>query len=98
VRSLISRLGPAQSSRALRLRPAPRGGARRHTPRDAGDQRGRQGPPRVLPEDIIEFNSYEEAMKNSNDPATTEFAQRLGALLDGPPRLYNLDVRLVEEM
>ena len=42
---------------------------------------------------IIEFNSYEEAMKNSNDPATSEFAKEMGALLEGPPKFYNLDVR-----
>src|ERR1035441_10979645 len=43
---------------------------------------------------IIEFSSYEEAMQNSNDPATSEFTKQLGALLDGPPNFYNLDVRL----
>ena len=42
---------------------------------------------------IIEFDSYEEAMKNSNDPATSEFAKEMGALLEGPPKFYNLDVR-----
>jgi quinol monooxygenase YgiN len=42
---------------------------------------------------IIEFNSYEEAMKNSNDPGTSEFAKEMGALLEGPPKFYNLDVR-----
>ncbi|MGP0110981.1 MAG: hypothetical protein ACLPR9_19345 [Acidimicrobiales bacterium] len=42
---------------------------------------------------IIEFNSYEEAMKNSNDPATSEFAKEMGVLLEGPPKFYNLDVR-----
>lgn len=41
---------------------------------------------------IVEFDSYEEAMKNSNDPATGEFAKQLSALLDGPPKFYNLDV------
>jgi hypothetical protein len=42
---------------------------------------------------VIEFNSYEEAMKNSNDPATTEFVQKaMGALLDEPPRYRHLDV------
>jgi hypothetical protein len=42
---------------------------------------------------IIEFSSYEEAMTNSNDPATSEFAEQLSALLEGPPKFYNLDVR-----
>jgi hypothetical protein len=41
---------------------------------------------------IVEFNSYEEAMKNSNDPATGEFAKQLTELLDGPPKFYNFDV------
>ncbi|MGA3352629.1 MAG: hypothetical protein ABSD85_05500 [Acidimicrobiales bacterium] len=41
---------------------------------------------------IIEFDSYEVAMNNSNDPAVGEFAKRLGELLDEPPKFYNLDV------
>jgi quinol monooxygenase YgiN len=45
---------------------------------------------------IVEFDSYEQAMKNSNDPVTSKFAQQMGALLDGPPRFYNLDVRMVQ--
>jgi len=44
---------------------------------------------------IVEFDSYEQAMKNSNDPETGKFAQEMGSLLDGPPKFYNLDVRLV---
>jgi hypothetical protein len=47
---------------------------------------------------IIEFASYEEAMKNSNDPATSEFVQKtMGALLDEPPRYRNLDVVMIDE-
>jgi hypothetical protein len=41
---------------------------------------------------IMEFNSYEEAMKQSNDPVTTDFAKQLSVLLDAPPKFYNLDV------
>lgn len=41
---------------------------------------------------IVEFDSYEEAMKNSSDPATSRYAEELGALLDGPPTFHNLDV------
>jgi hypothetical protein len=41
---------------------------------------------------IIEFDSYEDAMANSNDPATQEFAGRLAELCDAPPVFYNLDV------
>jgi hypothetical protein len=46
---------------------------------------------------IIEFNSYEEAMKNSNDPATHEVVQKMRTLLDEPPRYYNLDVVRIDE-
>jgi hypothetical protein len=46
---------------------------------------------------IIEFDSYEEAMRNSNDPSTGKYAEQMGALLDGAPKYYNLDVRSVME-
>jgi hypothetical protein len=41
---------------------------------------------------IVEFDSYEAAMKNSADPATSEFAERMMQLCDGPPTFHNLDV------
>ena len=41
---------------------------------------------------IIEFDSYESAMENSNRPETDEFAARLAELCDGPPTFSNLDV------
>lgn len=41
---------------------------------------------------IVEFPSYEEAMANSDLPATGEFAARLANLCDGPPIFRNLDV------
>jgi quinol monooxygenase YgiN len=41
---------------------------------------------------IVEFESYEAAMANSNDPRTQEFAEKFAALCDGPPAFYNLDV------
>jgi hypothetical protein len=41
---------------------------------------------------IVEFPSYEKAMENSTRPETTEFAQRLARLCDGPPMFRNLDV------
>ena len=47
---------------------------------------------------IVEFPSYEDAMANSDLPETGEFAERLGALCDGPIEFRNLDVRSVEEM
>ena len=41
---------------------------------------------------IVEFESYEAAMENSNLPETQEFARRMAELCDGPPRFLNLDV------
>jgi quinol monooxygenase YgiN len=46
---------------------------------------------------IVEFNSYEEAMKNSSDPATSRYAEKMSELLDGPPIFHNLDVVSVME-
>lgn len=41
---------------------------------------------------VAEFPSYEEAMANSNAPATQQFAARMAELCDGPPSFLNLDV------
>ncbi|MGH4008162.1 MAG: hypothetical protein ACRDTH_08405 [Pseudonocardiaceae bacterium] len=41
---------------------------------------------------IIEFDSYESAMENSNRPETNEFSAQMAKLCDGPPKFYNLDV------
>lgn len=41
---------------------------------------------------VVEFDSYESAMENSNRPETSEFAAQMAKLCDGPPRFYNLDV------
>ena len=45
---------------------------------------------------VIEFDSYEDAMRNSDHPVTQEFASKLAALVDGAPTFSNLDV--VEEV
>lgn len=42
---------------------------------------------------IIEFESYEEAMANSEDPSTQAFAKKMSELVDGPPTFRNLDVQ-----
>ena len=42
---------------------------------------------------VVEFESYEAAMKNSSDPATSEFAERMAELCDGRPRFHNLDIK-----
>jgi quinol monooxygenase YgiN len=41
---------------------------------------------------IVEFPSYEEAMKNSELPETSAFAEAMAKLCDGPPTFRNLDV------
>ncbi|HEX8004043.1 MAG TPA: hypothetical protein VF519_15245 [Mycobacteriales bacterium] len=45
---------------------------------------------------IVEFESYETAMANSDDPRTQEFAARFAELLDAPPVFRNLDVVVQE--
>ena len=46
---------------------------------------------------VVEFDSYEAAMKNSEDPATSEFAGRMQTLSDGPPTFRNLNLLMTEE-
>ena len=41
---------------------------------------------------VVEFDSYDEAMANSAMPETTKFAERMMELCDGPPKFYNLDI------
>ncbi|MET9085830.1 hypothetical protein ABZX77_28790 [Streptomyces sp. NPDC004237] len=41
---------------------------------------------------VIEFNSYEEAMRNSGDPETSKFAERMAALCTRPPSFTDCDV------
>lgn len=41
---------------------------------------------------IVEFPSYEAAMRNSHDPKTDEFARTMAELCDGPPVFHDLDV------
>lgn len=45
--------------------------------------------------DIVFFDSYEDAMRNSDLPETKEFAKKLQDAADGEPQYWNLD--LVEE-
>jgi hypothetical protein len=39
---------------------------------------------------IIEFESAEAAREASSRPDTQEFSGRMTALMDGPPKFYNL--------
>ena len=41
---------------------------------------------------IVEFDSYEDAMKNSELPETSAMAAKMMELCDGPPIFRNLDV------
>lgn len=41
---------------------------------------------------IVEFDSYDEAMANSDNPLTSKYAEDAGKLLDGPTTFHNLDV------
>ena len=41
---------------------------------------------------IVEFDSYESAMENSDHPATQAFAAEMAQLVDGPPTFINLNV------
>jgi quinol monooxygenase YgiN len=50
----------------------------------------RDNPRRYLT--IVQFESYEVAMANSDKPETDEMAAKLAALCAGPPRFHNLDV------
>lgn len=43
---------------------------------------------------VVFFESYEAAMKNSEMPETGELAGKLAALADGPPSFLNLEVEL----
>ena len=47
---------------------------------------------------IVEFLSYEQAMENSNLPETSDFAERIAKLCQGPLSFRNLDVRRVDEL
>ena len=47
---------------------------------------------------IVEFPSYEAAMKNSEMPETAAMAEKMGALCDGPPTFYDLDVNDVQDL
>lgn len=41
---------------------------------------------------LVEFESYEDAMKNSELPETQALAEDMAKLGDGPPTFHNLDV------
>jgi hypothetical protein len=44
---------------------------------------------------IVEFPSYETAMEQQSNPASSELSASLAKVMSGPPRFRNLDMRLV---
>lgn len=46
---------------------------------------------------VVEFASYEEAMRNNELPETAEFAEKMAELCDGPVSFVNTDVLSVDE-
>ncbi|WOX08883.1 hypothetical protein [Streptomyces sp. N50] len=52
--------------------------------------RDRNNPGHVLV--VIEFDSYEDAMRNSQDPETGKMAERMAALCTRPPSFTDCDV------
>jgi hypothetical protein len=41
---------------------------------------------------VVFFDSYESAMRNSNLPITQQLNERMTPLMEGPPTFYNLDI------
>ncbi|WP_327281348.1 MULTISPECIES: hypothetical protein [unclassified Streptomyces] len=58
--------------------------------------RDRANPNRYLA--VVEFDSYEDAMANSNAPETTELAKQLAALSKRPPVFTDCDVAESEKL
>jgi len=44
---------------------------------------------------IVEFPSYEKALEQQSNPATSAFSASLAEIMSGAPRFRNLDVRSV---
>ena len=67
-----------------------------HTPIRAWTTRDRDGSDVYV--QIVEFPSYEDAMRNSELPETGAFAEKMMALCEGPPVFRNLDVVREEDL
>ncbi|MFD9727334.1 hypothetical protein [Streptomyces sp. NPDC059072] len=63
---------------------------RKHGPTHRTLLRDRSNPNRYLA--VVEFDSYEDAMANSDAPETAELAQQLAALSTRPPAFTDCDV------
>jgi hypothetical protein len=44
---------------------------------------------------IVEFESFDEAMRLSNDPRMQKYAGEMSAMCNAPIKFYNLDVKSV---
>jgi quinol monooxygenase YgiN len=62
----------------------------KRTARRAVMCRDREDPNHYI--NVVFFDSYESAMKNSELPETTHLAEQLGKLLEGEMKFLNLDV------
>jgi hypothetical protein len=67
-----------------------------HTPTRAVTGRDRDASSTYV--QIVEFPSYEDAMRNSELPETSAFAEKMMALCDGPAIFRNLDVVREEDL
>ncbi|WRZ93561.1 hypothetical protein OHB54_33695 [Streptomyces sp. NBC_01007] len=47
---------------------------------------------------LVEFESYEDAMRNSGDPETGKMAEQLAALCTRPPSFTDCDVQEMTEL
>ncbi|WP_329278421.1 hypothetical protein [Streptomyces sp. NBC_01451] len=47
---------------------------------------------------MIEFESYDEAMRNSDDPETSRMAEQLASMCTRPPSFTDCDVREMTEL
>ena len=47
---------------------------------------------------MIEFDSYDEAMRNSDDPETSRMAEQLASMCTRPPSFTDCDVREMTEL
>ncbi|MFF3870287.1 hypothetical protein [Streptomyces sp. NPDC001978] len=47
---------------------------------------------------VLEFDSYEEAMRNNEDPETGKFAEQMAALCTRPPSFTDCDVLEMTEL
>jgi hypothetical protein len=79
---------PEEAQAALDVWLAATQGKRANT--DGRSTRDRDRPNTYL--NIVEFPSFEAAMKNSEMPETQALAEQMSKIADGPPTFRNLDV------